>query len=143
MNISDFRLIKIKYDHTIKEFDSMTDTFTSDEIDWAINISNNTINHTIKKRNNIVDWIWLSKSDMDKTISILDKYEVRYKITDHTDTYLYNPEKVTVLREELDKWMATFITVDFILERIYEVGIEKISKFEKKFLEKESKLYGK
>ena len=53
MNISDFRLIKIKYDHTIKEFDSMTDPFTSDEIDWAINISNNTINHTIKKRNNI------------------------------------------------------------------------------------------
>lgn len=141
MKISDFRLIKIKYDHTIKEFESMTEPFTLEDIECATKISNNTINHTIKKRNNIVDWIWLPKSDMDKIISILDKYEVRYKMTDHTDTYLYNPEKVTVLREELDKWFETFITVDFILDRIGEVGIEKISKFEKKFLEKESKNY--
>jgi hypothetical protein len=141
MNISDFKLIKIKYDLTIKEFDSMTDEFTSEEIDWAKNISNNTINHTIKKRNNIVDWVWLPTSEMDKMISILDKYEIRYKITDHTDTYLYNPEKVTVLREELDKWMQSFVTVDFILDRINLVGYEKISKFEKKFLENESKNY--
>ena len=141
MNISDFKLIKIKYDLTIKEFDNMTDEFTSDEIDLAKNISNNTINHTIKKRNNIVDWVWLTSSDMDKIISILDKYEIRYKITDHTDTYLYNPEKVTVLREELDKWMQSFVTVDFILDRINLVGYEKISKFEKKYLEKESKNY--
>lgn len=141
MKISDFRLIKIKYDITIKEFDSMTNSFTQEEIEWATKISNDTINHTIKKRNNIVEWAWLTKPDMDKMISILDKYEIRYKVTDHTDTYLYNPEKVTVLREELDKWMESFVTVDFILERIYEVGIEKISKFEKKYLEKESKNY--
>jgi hypothetical protein len=141
MKISDFRLIKIRYDITIKEFDSMTDSFTQEEIEWATKISNDTINHTIKKRNNIVEWVWLTTPDMDKMISILDKYEIRHKVTDHTDTYLYNPEKVTVLREELDKWMESFVTVDFILERIYEVGIEKISKFEKKYLEKESKNY--
>lgn len=141
MKISDFRLIKIKYDHTIKEFDHMTDIFTSEEIEWATQISNNTINHTIKKRNNIVDWIWINKDDLDKVTFILNKYEIRYKLTDHTDNYLYNPEKVTVLREELDKWMESFVTVDFILDRIGEVGIEKISKFEKRFLEKESKNY--
>lgn len=141
MNISDFRLVKFKYDHTIKEYDNMCDLFTPEELEWVYNINDNCINHTIKKRNNIADWIWINEKDLDKAIAILDKYEIRYKITDHTDNYLYNPEKVPVLREELDKWMESFVTVDFILDRINLVGIEKISKFEKKFLEKQSKNY--
>lgn len=141
MNISDFRLVKFKYDHTIKEYDNMCDLFTPEELEWVYNINDNHINHTIKKRNNIADWIWINQKDLDKAIAILDKYEIRYKITDHTDNYLYNPEKVPVLREELDKWMESFLTVDFILDRINLVGIEKISKFEKKFLEKKSKNY--
>ena len=141
MNISDFRLIKFKYDLTVKEYDNMCDLFTPEELEWVYNINDNCINHTIKKRNNIADWIWINEKDLEKAIAILDKYEIRYKITDHTDNYLYNPEKVPVLREELDKWMESFVTVDFILDRINLVGIEKISKFEKKFLEKKSKNY--
>ena len=141
MNISDFRLVKFKYDHTIKEYDNMCDLFTPEELEWVYNINENCISHTIKKRNNIADWIWINEKDLEKAIAILDKYEIRYKITNHTDNYLYNPEKVPVLREELDKWMESFVTVDFILDRINLVGIEKISKFEKKFLEKKSKNY--
>ena len=141
MNISDFRLIKFKYDHSIKEYDNMSNLFTPEEYFFLLNIIDNCISHTIKKRNNIADWIWINEKDLEKAISILDKYEIRYKMTDHTDNYLYNPEKVPVLREELDKWMESFITVDFILDRINLVGIEKISKFEKKFLEKQSKNY--
>lgn len=141
MNISDFRLIKFKYDITVKEYDNMCDLFTPKELEWVFTINDNCISHTIKKRNNIADWIWINEKDLEKAIAILDKYEIRYKITDHTDNYLYSPEKVPVLREELDKWMESFVTVDFILDRINLVGIEKISKFEKKFLEKQSKNY--
>lgn len=140
MKVSDYILIKITYDHTIKEFDNMINSFNSDETEWYNNLINSSINHLTKKRNIIVEWIWLSNTDNDKKISILNKYNFRYKVVEHTETYFNSPEKLPTLREELDKWFNSLINLDFILDRISDVGYDKLSKLEKKYLEKQSKL---
>jgi hypothetical protein len=140
MKVSDYILIKITYDHTIKEFDNMINSFNSDETEWYNNLINSSINHLTKKRNIIVEWMWISNTDSDKKISILNKYNFRYKIVNHTETYFNSPEKLPTLREELDKWFNSLINLDFILDRISDVGYDKLSKLEKKYLEKQSKL---
>jgi len=140
MKISDYILIKITFDHTIKEFDHMMNSFNNDELEWYNNLIISTINHSTKKRNNITEWMWLTKSDADKKICILNKYNFRYKIIDHTQTYFNSPEKLSTLREELDKWFKSKLTIDFILDRISDIGYDNLSKLEKKYLEKQSKL---
>ena len=135
MKISDYRLIKIGYDQSLKEFESNFLKLTKKEFEFLKKITEQNINISIHKRNNIVDWIWITDEDFDKIVCILEKYEIRHKITDHTDTYRHHPEKLTVLRTELDKWMERFLDIDLILDHIGEVGIDNITKIERKYLQ--------
>ena len=135
MKISDYRLIKIGYDQSLKEFESNFLKLTKKEFEFLKKITEQNINISIHKRNNIVDWIWITDEDFDKIVCILEKYEIRHKITDHTDTYRQHPEKLTVLRAELDKWMERFLDIDLILDHIGEVGIDNITKIERKYLQ--------
>ena len=134
MKISDYRLIKICYDQNLKDFESSMLKLTKEEFECVSKIAEENINLTIRKRNIIVDWIWITKKDLDSTISIMEKYGMRCKTIDHTETYYLYPEKLPVLRKELDEWMSKFLDIDLILDRIGEVGIDKITKLEKKFL---------
>jgi hypothetical protein len=135
MKISDYRLIKICYDQSLKEFESNFLKLTKKEFEFLKKITDENINISIHKRNNIVDWIWITNEDFGSILNILEKYEIRHKITDHTDTYNHNPEKLTVLRAELDKWMQSFLDIDLILDHIGEVGIDSITKIERKYLQ--------
>ena len=136
MKISDYRLIKICYDQNLRDFETSLLKLTKEEFEFITKITEENINITIRKRNNIVDWIWITEGDQERIISIMEKYGIRHKIIDHTETYHTHPEKITVLRNELDKWMVQFLDIDLILDRISEVGIDKITKLEKKFLQK-------
>lgn len=134
MKISDYRLIKISYDQNLRDFETSLMKLTREEFEFITKITEENINITIRKRNNIVDWIWITEDDLKRIMSIMEKYGIRHKIIDHTETYRLYPEKITVLRKELDEWMTQFLDIDLILDRIGEVGIDRITKLEKKFL---------
>lgn len=135
--LSDFRLVKITYDHTLKEYE-LFERSVSDEDADEIMSAHRHVSTRIRRRNNIVDWIWANHSEIESLVRVLESNSMRYKLTDHTLTYYRSPEKLTTLRNEIDDFLTKFLNVDFVLDRIALVGIESITKLEKKHIENES-----
>lgn len=134
MKIAQYRLVKITYTYNIKEFNKIKDNLYKQKSSFITKVLDENISISIHRRNSIIDWIWLKSEDLEILLSILNDNNIRYDLVDHTNTYLYEPEKLSTLREQIDKKISEFISIDFILDRISEVGFENISKMEKKFL---------
>jgi hypothetical protein len=134
MEIAQYRLAKITYIYNIKEFNKIKEFLYKQDSNFIEKLFTDNISISIHRRNSIVDWIWLKEENLNKLLSILDNNDIRYNLVNHTETYLYTPEKLSTLREEIDKKILEFINIDFVLDRITEVGLENISKLEKKFL---------
>ena len=137
-NLSDFRLVKITYDHTLKEHELFEKT-VDDEAAETIMKAHRHASARIRRRNNLVDWIWATVDELQAVEDVLKENSIRYKLVDHTLTYYKTPEKLTALRNEVDDLLEKYVTTDFVLDRIGLVGIENITKLEKKHIEKESK----
>lgn len=133
-----YRLVKIKYEQSIKDYE-MFERLLDDDDREILMAPHRNVSSRIRKRNNLVDWIWAPLEQIESLTELLDENEIIYKLVDHTSTYYKNPEKLSSLRREVDKFMEEIINTDFILDRIGRVGIENISKYEKKYIEKESK----
>jgi hypothetical protein len=137
--LSEYRLVRIKYDHTKKEYESFPDLLDKEDLEFVASLDTSRPNETIAKKSSVSDWVWCTSKELERMVEIMDKHTIRYKITDHTSEYYKSPEKVSTLRERVDEWMAERIDADFVLDRISCVGLENISKFERKILEKQSK----
>jgi hypothetical protein len=138
-DLKEYRLIRIKYDHTYKEYVSFISKLDPAEFDFIKIMDEKCPNETINKRTSVSDWIWCTSMDMERFIGIIEKYSIRYKITDHTEEYYKRPEKISTLREKVDEWISDRIDVDFVLDRISHVGMDGITKIEKNLLEKKSR----
>lgn len=137
--LSNFRLVKIKYDHSTKEMQIFESNLNDTDID-SVEQACRHAHLKLRKRNNVVDWIWTSIEDLESLIETLERHKIRFRLTDHTTTYYRSPEKLSALREEVDELLSKFVDSDYVLDRIGMVGIENISKYEKAILEKESKI---
>lgn len=72
--------------------------------------------------------------------NMLVKYGIVYIITDITDQYIKKSKKLKKdFIEEIDNYVEKIYDVDQILDRINEVGLDKINKFELNYLQKQSK----
>jgi len=134
MKLSEYKLVKIKYTQSIKQFNSLFNSIDESDINWIKILLDEVISTSTHKRNNIADWLWIKGVDLDRYIEILNKYNFNYKLIDQTETYYKTPEKLASLRNEIDNHLNTYLDIDFILDRISEVGIDNITKLEKKFL---------
>ncbi len=138
-DLSEYRLVRIKYDHTKKEYEAFPEKLDNEDLEFVASLDTSCPNETILKKTSVSDWVWCTSKELDRMVEIMEKHTIRYKITDHTKEYYKSPEKVSTLRERVDEWMAERIDADFVLDRISCVGLENISKFERKILEKQSK----
>jgi len=133
MDITEYKLIKIKYNHSLKDFKELITEIMPDDYNYISNLKNDTISHSYYKKGGIVDWFWI-KSDI--YIKLIDILELYFNITviNHTETYFKIPEKIADIKSIIDKWMIDNISPDDVLDRISLVGIDKISKIEKTIL---------
>lgn len=138
-NLGKYRLVKVTYDHSIKELAIIEESMPPADRK-LLQTNQSQINLRIRRRNLLVDWIWAIQDDISAYEVCLKTNEVRHKIVDHTTTYYRNPEKLAALRNEVDDFITNNADTDFILDRIGLIGIENISKLEKEILEKESKV---
>jgi len=70
---------------------------------------------------------------------ILSKREIKYFLTDITkDYYKKSSYFDTDFIEEIDEFMDTLLTIDDVLDRINDVGLDKINLLELSFLERNS-----
>jgi|LauGreDrversion4_2_1035121.scaffolds.fasta_scaffold194303_3 hypothetical protein len=136
--LGEYRLVKITYDHTIKDYETF-ERRLDDEDMRKILTTHRHCSVRIRKRNKLIDWIWSTEREIGELLELLDRNEIRHKLVDNTIMYYREPEKLAALRNEIDDFLSTSVNVDFILDRITLLGIDNITKFERKILEKESK----
>ena len=136
--LSKFRLVKITYEHTLKEYELFERLLDDEESETGM-AAHAHASAVVRKRNKLMDWIWAPADTIDDLVDILERYSMRHKITEHTSTYYRSPEKLSALRTEIDQWISRQISQDFVLDRISLVGIENITKLEKIYIENESK----
>jgi hypothetical protein len=68
---------------------------------------------------------------------ILGKYKIKYDMVDISENYYIRDILIEeLLSNRIDSYLDEYLTIDIVLDRINEVGINGINKFEKSFLER-------
>ena len=68
---------------------------------------------------------------------ILNKYNTRYTVADISENYYHRDILIEeLLSTSIDSYLDEYLTIDMVLDRINEIGINGINKFEKSFLER-------
>ena len=68
---------------------------------------------------------------------VLDKYKIKYEMVDISENYYHRDILIEeLLSTRIDSYVDEYLTIDIVLDRINEVGINGINKFEKSFLER-------
>lgn len=86
------------------------------------------------------DIIFLDDNVKNSLCKILKKYKVEFLCSDITNLY-YEKSKIIgkTFIEEIDDFLDYNLNIDFILDKINEVGMGKLKKYELDFLKKQSK----
>jgi hypothetical protein len=135
-DLTNFRIIKFEYpfpteELTVRIWDKMDETETK----WAIQLTLKGINHTGDSPMGSWDIFFLDDKLQEKIEILLKKYDVPYKIVDHSETLISDLEYFSKeFLEKLDSYLGENLTIDDILDRILEVGYENITIFEKYYL---------
>lgn len=138
MNLDFLKLLKIEYHINSNDLDNLlADKMTDEEKKWAQNLSKTYPNESILTfENKVLDFLLIDDETYSRVKKMLDRIGVNYLVEDITDEYVNGSKKISgMLKEQLDSFIIKNTTIDDILDRINEVGIEKISLLEKKFLE--------
>lgn len=138
MNLDFLKLLKIEYHISSNDLDNLlADKMTDKEKKWAQTLSKTYPNESILTfENKVLDFLLIDDETHFRVKKMLDRIGVKYVVEDITNEYVDGSKKISgMLKEQLDTFIIKNTTIDDVLDRINEVGIEKISSLEKKFLE--------
>jgi len=137
-DLTNFRIIKFDYpfpteELTVRIWDKMDETETK----WAIQLTLKGINDTGDSPMGSWDIFFLDDKLQEKIVNLLKKYDVPYKIMDHSDTLIDDVEYFSEeFLEKLNSYLDENLTVDDVLDRISEVGLSSITVFEKYYIDR-------
>lgn len=136
LELNKFKIIKFNYPFSTEKLgDMLWDKMSSEESKWAVQLTLKGINDTGGDDNNSWDLFFLDDKLQEKIEGVLSKYKVPYQIVNQTDLLLKNSDLFSDLFcQKLISYLNKNLTVDDVLDRIIEVGVENITVFEKYFL---------
>jgi hypothetical protein len=144
----------IKFFRSIEELNDDFDNLSEFDKGYIYDLNADSFFDYEDENSNYVTYVIAKSSEIARYISILKKYRIKYESTDlslgilkhEVDlTYLSNHiDVINLLKyeffmDELDYWILENLEIDIVLDRIVEVGIEKLTDVEKRFLEKYEK----
>ena len=142
IDLTNYKIIKYQYEFSTEELESKVwDNMTEEEVKWAVRITLEGINDTASlTEKRAWDLFFLNNELEEQVEKILKKYKVSFEKIDLTESLLDKPEEVLTdyFIERLDEFLFDNLDVDSILDRILEVGVDKLTTFEKYFLSKDS-----
>lgn len=136
-DFTNYKILKYIYPFSSEKLGEMIwDKMTSKESKWALQLTLRGINDTGDADNNSWDIFLLDEKLKKKIEEILDKYEVPYEVENQSeylmiDKSIFSSEFIEKVENYLDEQM----TVDEILDRILDVGLENLTVFEKYYLD--------
>lgn len=139
--LSELKLLKFQYNITPDLFDQIIFTkMTEEQRKWATMISEEIPSASSSITEEVAWDLFLTDSNLCLEIEILlNKLEIEYVIFDESDILfdnLKNFEPLMVSR--IYSYLEEKYTIDDVLDRVNDVGINNLNAFEKEFL----KVYG-
>jgi hypothetical protein len=142
IDLTNYKIIKYQYEFSTEELESKVwDNMTDEEVKWAVRITLEGINDTAGiTESRAWDLFFLNEELETQIETILKKYDVSYVKENLTENLLTNPNEVFTdyFMERLNEFLTDNLDVDSILDRILDVGVDKLTSFEKYFLNKDT-----
>jgi hypothetical protein len=142
IDLTNHKIIKYQYEFSTEELESKVwDNMTDEEVKWALRITLEGINDTAGiTESRAWDLFFLNEELETQIETILKKYDVSYVKENLTENLLTNPNEVFTdyFMERLNEFLTDNLDVDNILDRILDVGVDKLTSFEKYFLNKDT-----
>jgi hypothetical protein len=138
IDLTNFKIVKYQYEFSTEELETKVwDKMNEKEVSWAIQITLEGINDTANlTESKAWDLFFLNEKLENEIETILKKYDVSFVKEDLTKNLLTNPNEVFTdyFMERLNEFLTDNLDVDSILDRILDVGVDKLTSFEKYFL---------
>jgi hypothetical protein len=138
IDLTNFKIVKYQYEFSTEELETKVwDKMNEKEVSWAIQITLEGINDTANlTESKAWDLFFLNEKLENEIETILKKYDVSFVKEDLTKNLLTNPNEIFTdyFMEKLNEFLTDNLDVDSILDRILDVGIDKLTSFEKYFL---------
>jgi hypothetical protein len=142
IDLTNYKILKYQYEFSTEELESKVwDNMTEREVKWAVRITLEGINDTAGiTESRAWDLFFLNEELETQIETILKKYDVSYVKENLTENLLTNPNEVFTdyFMERLNEFLTDNLNVDSILDRILDVGVDKLTSFEKYFLNKDT-----
>lgn len=127
------RLIRFDYLVTQEELnENFLYKLNEEELNWALKIETE-IPNISKSEGDVFDIFLVDDINLNLIKKLLDKYDIEYVISDVSSDVPNNISES--FRNEIDEFMLDNLSLDKILDRISEVGIDNINTIEKYYLE--------
>lgn len=127
------RLIRFDYLVTQEELnENFLYKLNEEELNWALKIETE-IPNISKSEVDVFDIFLVDDINLNLIKKLLDKYDIEYVISDVSSDVPNNISES--FRNEIDEFMLDNLSLDTILDRISEVGIDNITTIEKYYLE--------
>jgi hypothetical protein len=137
IDLTNYKILLYHYPYTTKELEELI-WQKMDEVDgkFAVRLTLDGINDSGEYNHSSWDLFFLEPKLKEKIDLMLDKYKIDYMITDYTNFLGQQREEFTEdFMFKLLKFLNKNLTVDDVLDRILEVGVENITIFEKFYLD--------
>jgi len=136
-DFSKYRIIKYDYPFSTDELgERIWDKMTNEEAKWAAQLTLKGVNDTGGDEETSWDIFFLDEKLKNKIESILTKYEIPFETQDISSSLMDNFETFTEqFIKKINSYLDENLTVDDVLDRILEVGLEGLTVFEKYYLD--------
>jgi len=137
IDLTNYKIILYHYPYTTKELEILIwDKMDTVDSRFAVKLTLDGVNDSGEYDDTSWDIFFLEPKLEEKIDLMLDKYEVQYVKTDYTELLGQKREEFTEeFMFKLLDFLNKNITIDDVLDRILEVGVENITIFEKFYLD--------
>lgn len=138
IDLKNYKILKFTYPFSTSELgDRIWDKMDANESKWAVKLTLDGINDTGDLEDGSYDIFFLEDKLQSKIENILNKYDIPFVTTDETHLLLDNSHLLDEgLIEKLIVYLDENLTIDDVLDRISEVGLQNITPFEKYYLDR-------
>jgi hypothetical protein len=137
IDLTNYKIILYHYPYTTKELEKMIwDKMDTVDSRFAVKLTIGGVNDSGEYDDTSWDLFFLEPKLEEKIDLMLDKYETQYVKTDYTELLGQKREEFTEeFMFKLLEFLNKNLTIDDVLDRILEVGVENITIFEKFYLD--------
>ncbi len=137
IDLTNYKIILYHYPYTTKELEKMIwDKMDTVDSRFAVKLTIDGVNDSGEYDDTSWDLFFLEPKLEEKIDLMLDKYETQYVKTDYTELLGQKREEFTEeFMFKLLDFLNKNLTIDDVLDRILEVGVENITIFEKFYLD--------